>query len=415
MPVSPVRRQQAGRRGATPWPTAAPSAYPCWPSGSSTSSAPSRRPATPMPPSSRPSSTAALRGEPLPVHGTGEQTRDFTYVGTVTAVLADARAPAGDPSGPVNLAFGTRVSLLELIAVIERQSGTSLVRDHLDPRAGDVRDSQADQTALRAPLPRRPAGDARGRAPGHHPVVRGASLSRSEHCTRRRPAPSRNGGDDGGRRSCSVSVAGAARRRRPSWREFVRSVGVRCHRCRPRLVRAHAASPTSPRRWPSSSPPWSPGSWRSATTDPVPSPACAGPAAVAVLVELVIKPIVGRQFEGVLSYPSGNVADTAAVATAWTLAVGPRLRPAVAAVGVVVTLAMAIAVIGLRWHYPSDALGRPRPRGRRGRLPRRRAPPPAAGVEPVPPPSGDGSVDEPPVRDGDRTPFRSFCRSCDEE
>jgi membrane-associated phospholipid phosphatase len=82
-----------------------------------------------------------------------------------------------------------------------------------------------------------------------------------------------------------------------------------------------------------------------------------GPAAVAVLVELVLKPVVGRHFEGVLSYPSGNVADVAAVATAWTLAVTPRFRPFVVAVAAAATLAMADAVIALRWHYPSDALG----------------------------------------------------------
>ena len=33
---------------------------------------------------------AALRGEPVTVYGDGEQTRDFTYVGTVVRVLADA-------------------------------------------------------------------------------------------------------------------------------------------------------------------------------------------------------------------------------------------------------------------------------------------------------------------------------------
>jgi membrane-associated phospholipid phosphatase len=92
--------------------------------------------------------------------------------------------------------------------------------------------------------------------------------------------------------------------------------------------------------------------------DRIRAAAClAGPALVAALVEFVIKPAVGRHFEGVLSYPSGNVADTAAVATSWTLAVSGRWRPAVAALGVAVTLAMAVAVIGLRWHYPSDALG----------------------------------------------------------
>lgn len=52
-----------------------------------------------------------------------------------------------DPE-PVNLAFGTRVSLLELIDLLERVVGRALERRHDQPRVGDVRDSQADQTRL---------------------------------------------------------------------------------------------------------------------------------------------------------------------------------------------------------------------------------------------------------------------------
>lgn len=96
---------------------------------------------------------AALRREPLEVHGDGHQTRDFTYVGTVAAVIADAIRRTVTSPTPVNLAFGTRVSLLELIERIERLLGTDVERRHVDPRPGDVRDSQADQTALRALFP----------------------------------------------------------------------------------------------------------------------------------------------------------------------------------------------------------------------------------------------------------------------
>jgi UDP-glucose 4-epimerase len=91
---------------------------------------------------------AAVRGAPLPVHGDGCQTRDFTYVGSVVAVLADALRRAVVDPGPVNLAFGSRCSLLELVATLETVLGRSLARSHLPPRAGDVRDSQADQTKL---------------------------------------------------------------------------------------------------------------------------------------------------------------------------------------------------------------------------------------------------------------------------
>jgi UDP-glucose 4-epimerase len=96
---------------------------------------------------------AALRGEPLPVHGDGLQTRDFTYVGTVCAVLVDAVVRQVTDPRPVNLAFGTRYSLLDVIAQIEEQLSHPLEREHAGPRAGDVRDSQADQTNLRRLFP----------------------------------------------------------------------------------------------------------------------------------------------------------------------------------------------------------------------------------------------------------------------
>ena len=69
---------------------------------------------------------AALRGDPLPVHGDGGQTRDFTFVGTVTAVLADAVRRQVTSDRPVNLAFGSRVSLLELAEVLEEILGAAL-------------------------------------------------------------------------------------------------------------------------------------------------------------------------------------------------------------------------------------------------------------------------------------------------
>ncbi len=97
--------------------------------------------------------SAALESRPLPVDGDGRQTRDFTYVQSVVGVIADAlrRRVASDKA--VNLAFGSRVSLLDLIETLERVLGTSLARDHGPPRVGDVRDSQADQRLLRSLFP----------------------------------------------------------------------------------------------------------------------------------------------------------------------------------------------------------------------------------------------------------------------
>jgi len=96
---------------------------------------------------------SALRHDPLPVHGDGRQTRDFTYVGNVAAVLAEAVVRHVTYPGPVNLAFGTRVSLLDLIELLEQVVGRPLPRIHTESRSGDVRDSQADQTRFRELFP----------------------------------------------------------------------------------------------------------------------------------------------------------------------------------------------------------------------------------------------------------------------
>lgn len=96
---------------------------------------------------------AALAGRPLPVHGDGGQTRDFTYVGTVTRIITEVLVRRIESPTPVNLAFGTRFSLLELIELLEKLLDRPLTREHTDPRAGDIRDSQADQAALRTLVP----------------------------------------------------------------------------------------------------------------------------------------------------------------------------------------------------------------------------------------------------------------------
>jgi UDP-glucose 4-epimerase len=92
--------------------------------------------------------TAALEGRPLPVHGDGKQSRDFTFVGTVTEVLADAVRRRVTSDEPVNLAFGTRTDLLTVVELLGELLGRSLEIDQLEPRPGDVRHSQADSTHL---------------------------------------------------------------------------------------------------------------------------------------------------------------------------------------------------------------------------------------------------------------------------
>lgn len=93
--------------------------------------------------------SAALDGRPLPVHGDGTQSRDFTYVGTVCELLRRAAVDRTTCPEPVNLAFGTRTSLLEMISVLEDILGHPLEREHQGRRAGDVNHTQADNSRLR--------------------------------------------------------------------------------------------------------------------------------------------------------------------------------------------------------------------------------------------------------------------------
>jgi UDP-glucose 4-epimerase len=97
--------------------------------------------------------SAALEGRPLVVHGDGKQSRDFTFVDTVTEVIADAIARRVTSPTPVNLAFGTRTDLLSLIAELEAVLGTTVTVEHTESRAGDVKHSQADSTRLQELFP----------------------------------------------------------------------------------------------------------------------------------------------------------------------------------------------------------------------------------------------------------------------
>jgi UDP-glucose 4-epimerase len=85
-----------------------------------------------------------LRGTPLEIHGDGNQSRDFTYIDNVVdANRLAAQSPQA--SGEVfNVGCGGRVSLLDIVARLERLLGRSLERRHTAGRAGDVPHTLAD-------------------------------------------------------------------------------------------------------------------------------------------------------------------------------------------------------------------------------------------------------------------------------
>ncbi len=84
------------------------------------------------------------------IYGDGEQTRDFTYVANVVdGVLRACQAPgiAGDV---MNVATGGRISLNELLRTLCELLGVRTQAVFKEPRAGDVRDSQADISRAKA-------------------------------------------------------------------------------------------------------------------------------------------------------------------------------------------------------------------------------------------------------------------------
>ncbi len=90
--------------------------------------------------------TAVLDGHQPTIYGDGEQTRDFTYVANVVyCVLRACEVPK--VSGEViNVATAGRISLNDLWKTMNRIAGTDIKARYAEPRAGDVRDSQADIT-----------------------------------------------------------------------------------------------------------------------------------------------------------------------------------------------------------------------------------------------------------------------------
>ena len=81
-----------------------------------------------------------------------------------------------------------------------------------------------------------------------------------------------------------------------------------------------------------------------------------GPVLAVAVCDWVIKPVVGRTFADVVSFPSGTVTAIAAIAAVGLLATPDPWRSVVAALGGTITVLACVSVVALRWHYPTDAV-----------------------------------------------------------
>jgi UDP-glucose 4-epimerase len=92
---------------------------------------------------------AVLEQRPLHIYGDGYQTRDFTYISDV--VEANMRAASSEmATGQIfNIAGGSRVSLHEVIQLLQEITGTPIKTTFTAKQHGDVRDTFADTERAR--------------------------------------------------------------------------------------------------------------------------------------------------------------------------------------------------------------------------------------------------------------------------
>jgi UDP-glucose 4-epimerase len=89
-----------------------------------------------------------LRGIPLVIYGDGEQTRDFANVRDVAQANYRAATTPG-ATGAFNIGSGTRVTINELVRLMEKASGIRAEVEYASPRPSDVRDSLTETAAAR--------------------------------------------------------------------------------------------------------------------------------------------------------------------------------------------------------------------------------------------------------------------------
>jgi UDP-N-acetylglucosamine/UDP-N-acetyl-alpha-D-glucosaminouronate 4-epimerase len=103
--------------------------------------------------------SAVLERRAPVIYGDGEQSRDFTYVDNIVQLCKKAARAAGAAGNMYNGGVGARITLNQMWGLLQKLEGVEITPVHDPPRAGDVRDSQADITAARRDLGYEPEVD----------------------------------------------------------------------------------------------------------------------------------------------------------------------------------------------------------------------------------------------------------------
>ena len=102
--------------------------------------------------------SAILLGREIEIYGTGEQTRDFTFIDD--AVEANLQAFFRGKEGEVyNIGGGSRIGLIQAVKTIEEISGKKATLKYTDPQKGDAKHTYADISKAKRDLGYNPKVD----------------------------------------------------------------------------------------------------------------------------------------------------------------------------------------------------------------------------------------------------------------
>jgi len=93
-----------------------------------------------------------IKGDEIEIFGDGEQTRDFTYVGTVVSIIKNCISDKVLHPEPVNLAYGNNISLNQVIHLL-KNSFPDLKVKYFSSRDGDVLHSKNDPKLVKSLYP----------------------------------------------------------------------------------------------------------------------------------------------------------------------------------------------------------------------------------------------------------------------
>lgn len=102
---------------------------------------------------------AVIRGESPVIYGDGEQSRDFTYIANVVDVTLRACEVPGASGMVMNGGTGARITLNQVLKLLEKITGKKIQAKYEPPRVGDIKDSQADISLARKVLGYQPLVD----------------------------------------------------------------------------------------------------------------------------------------------------------------------------------------------------------------------------------------------------------------